>query len=69
MSHVENLGADRLVYGEVKNAYEDKLISAKLPSMVTKTIDPGQTYDFVIEAKHLKYFDKATGLKSEPIAI
>jgi multiple sugar transport system ATP-binding protein len=69
VSHVENLGADRLVYGKVDNAYEDKLTSAKLPSMVTKSVEPGQTYDFVIETKHLKFFDKATGLKTESIAI
>ncbi len=69
VSHVENLGADRLVYGNVENAYEDKLSSAKLPSMVTVSVEPGQTYDFVIETKHLKFFDKTTGLKTEPIAI
>jgi multiple sugar transport system ATP-binding protein len=69
VSHVENLGADRLVYGVVENAYEEKLISAKLPSIVTATVEPGQTYDFVIETRHLKFFDKATGLKSEPIPL
>lgn len=67
--HVENLGADRLVYGEMENAYEGKLIAAKLPSIVTVLIEPGTAYDFVIENKHLKYFDKETGEKTEPIPL
>jgi multiple sugar transport system ATP-binding protein len=65
VSHVENLGADRLVYGELENAYEGKLISAKLPSIVTAVVEPGEIYDFVIETRHLKFFDKATGLKTD----
>ncbi|NCF66410.1 MAG: ATP-binding cassette domain-containing protein [Chloroflexi bacterium] len=69
VSHVENLGADRLVYGELENAYEGKLISAKLPSIVTAVVEPGEIYDFVIETRHLKFFDKATGLKTEAIPI
>lgn len=64
---VENLGADRLVYGEVENAHGQGLITAKLPSMVGVTIEPGETYDFVVDATHLKYFDQTTGLKAEPI--
>jgi multiple sugar transport system ATP-binding protein len=64
---VENLGADRLVYGEVENAHGQGLITAKLPSMVRVTIEPGETYDFVVDTPHLKYFDQATGLKAEPI--
>jgi multiple sugar transport system ATP-binding protein len=68
VSHVENLGADRLVYGAVKDSFEGATTSAKLPSMVAITIEPGETYDFVIETKHLKFFDKASGLKTEPIS-
>jgi len=64
---VENLGADRLIYGKVKNAYGHALTTAKLPSIVGVTIEPGETYDFTVDATHLKYFDQATGLKAEPI--
>ncbi|GMQ79033.1 MAG: ABC transporter ATP-binding protein [Anaerolineae bacterium] len=67
--HVENLGADRLVYGELENAYEGKLITAKLPSIVTEVIEPGTTYDFVVETSNLKYFDKETGQKTEAIPL
>jgi multiple sugar transport system ATP-binding protein len=64
---VENLGADRLVYGQVKNAYGDALTTAKLPSMVGVTIEPGETYDFAVETQHLKYFDQSTSQRAEPI--
>ncbi len=64
---VENLGADRLVYGQVENFHGPGLTIAKLPSMVGVTIEPGETYDFCVETQHLKYFDQATGLKAEPI--
>jgi multiple sugar transport system ATP-binding protein len=66
VANVENLGADRLVYGQVEHAYEDRLISAKIPSMVTVPIEPGRSYDFLVESKHLKYFDTETGLRAEP---
>jgi multiple sugar transport system ATP-binding protein len=69
VSHVENLGADRLVYGKIKDAYQDETTAAKLPSMVAIEIEPGETYDFVIETKHLKFFDKASGLKAAPISL
>jgi len=67
VSLVENLGPDRLVYGEVEDSFEGKTTAAKLPSMVAIPIEPGETYDFVIETKHLKFFDKLSGLKTEPI--
>lgn len=67
VANVENLGSDRLVYGQVDHAYEDRLISAKIPSMVTVAIEPGESYEFLVESKHLKYFDSETGLRAEPV--
>jgi multiple sugar transport system ATP-binding protein len=63
VTRVEYLGSDRLLYGTL--AGDDKII-AKLPSTVTVPIELGEDYAFVIEEKHLKYFDKATGLRTEP---
>jgi multiple sugar transport system ATP-binding protein len=66
VSHVENLGADRLVYGRMDLAFEDRPIIGKLPSIVNVAIEPGTTYDFSVESSHLKFFDKETGLRAEP---
>jgi len=64
VTYLENLGSDRLVYGSVGD--DESMVTAKLPSMVTMPINPEEEYDFVVEASHLKFFDKATGLRTEP---
>lgn len=64
---VENLGSDRLVHGNVEHAVGLGLTTAKLPSIVGTSVEPGETYDFAVEARHLKYFDQETGLKADPI--
>ncbi len=63
---VEYLGSDRLLYGVISSVDEEKRIISKLPSTVTIPIEPGEEREFVIEAQHLKFFDKATGLRTEP---
>ncbi|MFQ5613912.1 MAG: ABC transporter ATP-binding protein [Anaerolineae bacterium] len=67
VARVEYLGSDRLLYGTI-GAAEDTKIIAKLPSTVNVPIEPGQTYDFAVEAKHVKFFDKSTGLRTESAA-
>lgn len=66
---VENLGADRFIYGEVENRHGQGLITAKLPSIVGVAIEPGQTYDFAVDTTHLKYFDRSTGEKAQPVPL
>jgi multiple sugar transport system ATP-binding protein len=64
---VENLGSDRLIHGNVENAHDQQLTTAKLPSIVGMPVEPGETYDFAVEARHLKFFDRETGLRANPI--
>ncbi len=64
VTYLENLGSDRLVYGSIGD--DESIVIAKLPSMVTMPINPEEEYDFIVEANHLKYFDKASGLRTEP---
>lgn len=66
VTRVEYLGADRLVYGVLAGTSGDTKTLARLPSTVTVPIAPGSDYEFVVPAKDLKYFDKATGLRTEP---
>jgi len=68
VSYIENLGADRLVYGDVAQAHSETLTAAKLPSIVDVSISPGETYEFAVERKNLKFFDKASGKRTEPLA-
>jgi multiple sugar transport system ATP-binding protein len=64
VARVENLGSDRLLYGELASAANVRVVS-KLPSTVTTPIEPGQGYDFVVQAQHVRFFDKTTGLRTE----
>lgn len=38
----------------------------QLPSTVMIAVEAGEAYDFVIQRKDLKFFDKVTGLRIEP---
>ena len=69
VKRVENLGSDRLLYGALKGITEDNRIIAKLPSTVTVSIEPGKRYEFAIQDRHLKFFNKKTGLRTEPESI
>lgn len=63
---VEYLGSDRLLYGIVDGTPEDNPTVSKLPSTVTLPIEPDDTYGFVVQEENLKFFDKTTGLRTEP---
>ena len=65
VTRVEYLGSDRLAYGEVDSASRDTKTVAKLPTTVTMPIHPGESYEFAVQVKDLKFFDKATGLRTE----
>ena len=63
VTRVEYLGADRLLYGTLGGAFSDQKVIARLPSTVTVDINPETTYDFTVEDKELKFFDKSTDLR------
>ena len=63
VTRVEYLGADRLLYGTLGGAFSDQKVIARLPSTVTVDIKPETTYDFTVEDKELKFFDKSTDLR------
>jgi len=66
VTRIEYLGADRLLYGFLGSKLADAHVIAKLPSTVTASIQQGDTYEFVVQAKDLKFFDKETGLRTGP---
>jgi multiple sugar transport system ATP-binding protein len=66
VTRMEYLGADRLLYGVVPGTPTDTKVVARLPTTVTVTIQPGESYEFFVQAKNLKFFDKATGVRIEP---
>jgi multiple sugar transport system ATP-binding protein len=66
---VEYLGSDRYVYGSVVDAgpaAADVTIIAKLPATIALPIPEGETHEFVVPRRALRYFDADTGLKRAP---
>lgn len=66
VTRVEYLGADQLLYGKMDDTPEDTFIVAKLSSELHLPITTGKTYDFVIQEKQLRFFDKTSGIRLEP---
>jgi multiple sugar transport system ATP-binding protein len=63
VDRVENLGADRLLYGVLRDLAPDVKMIINLPFTVHLPVTEGQTYEFSIKQKDLKFFDKDTGLR------
>jgi multiple sugar transport system ATP-binding protein len=66
VDRVENLGADLLLYGVLGDLCPDQKIIVKLPYTVRLPVQPGQSYEFSVYQRDLKFFDKETGLRTAP---
>jgi multiple sugar transport system ATP-binding protein len=70
VNRIENLGADRLVYGKMGERFNHAAVIANLPTHFTYyTMETCQSYDFVVPRKDVKFFDSKTGLSAEPIPL
>ena len=69
VTRVEYLGSDRLIYGALGGPFPEARVIAKLPYTVSVPIQRGETYEFAVQDKDLKFFDKATGLKTQARAL
>jgi multiple sugar transport system ATP-binding protein len=66
VNRVENLGADRLLYGQLRDFFPDQKVIVNLPSTMHLHIQPGAAYEFAVKEGDVKYFDRTTGLRTEP---
>ncbi len=70
VTRVEDLGADRLVYGRLQERFNRYPVVANLPTSFTHyTIEVGTTYDFAVPRQDVKFFDIDTGLRADPIPL
>ncbi|MDX1601020.1 MAG: ABC transporter ATP-binding protein [Anaerolineales bacterium] len=67
IGRVEYLGADQLLYGEVLGASGETEAISRLSSEETIPIEPDETYEFVVEKQRLRFFEKESGLRTDPI--
>jgi multiple sugar transport system ATP-binding protein len=64
ITRIEYLGADRLLYGVLEGRFEGARVIARLATTVEAKVQAGRTQEFGVRARDLKFFDKATGLRT-----
>ena len=62
---VEDLGADRLVYGELGPPFEGRSAVSRLALNINLPIEAGNTYTFAVPYEAIAFFDQKTGLRIE----
>jgi multiple sugar transport system ATP-binding protein len=63
VTRVEDLGADRLLYGSLRDLAPDTKMIVNLPFTIHLAVTPGESYEFACKANDLKFFDPKTGLR------
>jgi multiple sugar transport system ATP-binding protein len=63
---IENLGASRLLYGNLRDAFQEEKVIANVPSTMHLHIAAGTAYEFAVKEKDVKYFDRSSGLRTGP---
>jgi len=63
VTRVEDLGADRLLYGSLRDLAPDTKMIVNLPSTIHLAVTPGESYEFACKVSNLKFFDPKTGLR------
>ena len=63
VTRVEDLGADRLLYGSLRDLAPDTKMIVNLPSTIHVPLTPGEAYEFACKVNDLKFFDPKTGLR------
>jgi multiple sugar transport system ATP-binding protein len=65
VTRVENLGADRLLYGTLGDLPHDQKIVLSVSSTLPTSFEPGKEYEFSIRNRDLKFFDKESGVTTD----
>jgi multiple sugar transport system ATP-binding protein len=67
VDRLEYLSGDRHVYGTVTGIGAPTRVVARLPATVDTPIEPGRAYGFALARSRLRFFDAATGLRTEAV--
>ena len=69
VDRIEYLSGDRHLYGTVEGIGEPTRVVARLPATVTVPIAAGERHEFAVARGQLRFFDAATGLRREAVAL
>jgi multiple sugar transport system ATP-binding protein len=61
---IEDLGAERLVYGDVGYPCPHRHVISKVSASIPLAVEPGKVYPFAVQAEGIHCFDKETGGRS-----
>jgi multiple sugar transport system ATP-binding protein len=62
---VEDLGAERLAYGNVGFQSSHRHVVSKLPANIKMSLEAGKTYTFAVPRDDIKFFDRKTGFRTD----
>lgn len=69
VDRMEYLSGDRHVYGTVSRIGEETRVVARLPATVDTPIMAGETHEFAVPGRRLRFFDSETGQRSAPVRL
>ena len=61
IARIEHLSGDRHVYGTLRGIADETRVIARLPATVATPLDAGETREFAIHERDLRFFDTETG--------
>lgn len=65
----EYLGSDRLLYGNLGARFKKRHVVAKLTTSITTPVEAGKAYGFAVPRDSIRYFDRKTGLRRDPVPL
>ena len=64
---VEYLGSERIVYALIdRDRFAEQKVIAKLPATYELDAVEGRAVEYAVAERNLRFFDKATGKRTEP---
>jgi multiple sugar transport system ATP-binding protein len=67
VDRVEFLSGDPHIYGTALGIGEPTRVVARLPAMLDTAVAAGEEYEFAVARKHLRFFAKDTGKRTEAV--
>ncbi|MEJ2717384.1 MAG: ABC transporter ATP-binding protein [Deltaproteobacteria bacterium] len=69
VTRVEYLGSDRLLYGNLGERFKKRHVAAKLTTSIDTPISTGRTHEFAVPRGTIRFFDRDTGLRTDPVPL
>jgi multiple sugar transport system ATP-binding protein len=69
IARTEFLGSEWLAYGTINHEFSNSKILAKLQPQMIPAVRVGEVQDFIVSRRELRFFDRKTGLSTEPVPL